>query len=450
MSYSSMMKKYKMETRVALQDFVRVDSVYDESTVSELMPFGQGVYNALQHIGRLAERFGFNVDYCDGYCTEISFGEGDNLIGIFAHADVVPVTGEWKHEKFGGEIDGNRIYGRGTSDDKGPLMAAFYAMKALKDNNKIQGYRVRLVVGGDEERGSRCLEHYFNVLKKEYPTYGFTPDADFPLIYGEKGITNLHLDIPFTIPQVKSIKGGIVLNAVCDECVIEIEKDMAFVDFAKANKYVVCDIEDDGKIMKLTFKGKTAHGSTPEKGINAGYMGLRAIAEFYHNDELLNVVTKLSDTTGKAFHGYAEGRHLGKTTYNLGVLSLDNNVLKLGINYRFPEDVDVESTIIRLREAFGAEVTHDEISEPLLLNPQSKLIKTLMKAYYVETGDKTPAFTIGGGTYAKHAKNTVAFGAAFPYSVDTMHQADEYMNLDDLYLASVIYARAIDKLGRLK
>ncbi|MCQ3034830.1 MAG: Sapep family Mn(2+)-dependent dipeptidase [Bacilli bacterium] len=439
-----------METRVALQDFVRIDSVYDETTKSDTMPFGQGVHNALQYIGRLAERFGFDVDYCDGYCTEISYGSGDTLVGIFAHADVVPVTGDWKYEKFGGQIEGNRIYGRGTSDDKGPLMAAFYAMKALKDHNKLEGYRVRLVVGGDEERGSSCLEHYFNVLKKEYPTYGFTPDAEFPLIYGEKGITNLHLNVPFTIPQVKSIKGGVVLNAVCDECVIEIENDMAFVDFAKANKYIACDIEDDGTLMKLTFRGKTAHGSTPEKGVNAGYMGLRAIAEFYKDENLLNLVTKLSDTTGKAFNAFAQGRHLGKTTYNLGVLSLDNGTLKLGVNFRFPEDVSVDATMMRIKETFGCEVSHDEISAPLLLNPQSKLIKTLMKAYYVETGDKTPAFTIGGGTYAKHAKNTVAFGAAFPYSVDTMHQPDEYMNLDDLYLASVIYARAIDKLGRLK
>ena len=202
--------------------------------------------------------------------------------------------------------------------------------------------------------------------------------------------------------------------------------------------------------MKLTFNGKTAHGSTPQKGVNAGIMGLKAIASFYKNERLIELFDKLADSTGKAFNGYSKGRHLGESTYNLGILSLDNGILKLGINYRFPEDVDAESMTIRLREIFGFNITHDEISKQLLLDPNSELIKTLMKAYSHETGDRRKPFTIGGGTYAKHAPNTVAFGAAFPYSVDTMHQPDEYMELDDLYLASVIYARAIDKLGRLK
>ena len=450
MSYSHLMRKYKLETRVALQDFIKIDSTYDASTVTEEKPFGEGVDQALKYIGRLGERFGFDVDYCNGYCTEISYGTGDRMIAIFAHADVVPATGEWKYEKFGGTIDKNRIYGRGTSDDKGPLMAAFYAIKALKDANKIKNYRVKLVVGGDEERGSSCLDYYFNHLKKEAPTYGFTPDAEFPVIYGEKGITNLFFEFPVTLPQIKSLKGGIVLNAVCDKCEVEIESNKDFIDFATSRKYINCDIVDNGKIMKLTFKGKTAHGSTPEKGINAALMALKALGQFYEYAKLVDIADNFSVYNGKAINGYSIGKYLGESTFNVGTISLEDNVLKLGVNYRFPEDVSVENTISRIKEVFNAKITHDEISPYLLLNPQSKLIQTLMKAYYRETGDKTPIFTIGGGTYAKHAKNTVAFGAMFPYSVDTMHQPDEYMNLDDLFKASVIYCRAIDTLGKLK
>ena len=450
MNFKELVKDYTNESLKTLQQLIQIDSVYDVKTINEKMPYGEGVFKAHQFMKELAIKDGFQVDECDNRCLEISCGEGDTLVGVFAHLDVVPISGEWKYPPFSATIKDNKMYGRGTSDDKGPGVSAYYALKALKDNNLIKNYRVKLVFGCDEERGSSCLEYYFNHLKKEQPTYGFTPDAEFPVIYGEKGITNLFFEFPVTLPQIKSLKGGIVLNAVCDKCEVEIESNKDFIDFATSRKYINCDIVDNGKIMKLTFKGKTAHGSTPEKGINAALMALKALGQFYEYAKLVDIADNFSVYNGKAINGYSKGKYLGESTFNVGTISIEDNVLKLGVNYRFPEDVSVENTISRIKEVFNAKITHDEISPYLLLNPQSKLIQTLMKAYYRETGDKTPIFTIGGGTYAKHAKNTVAFGAMFPHSVDTMHQPDEYMNLDDLFKASVIYCRAIDTLGKLK
>lgn len=174
----------------SLKKWIQIDSTFDESTVTELAPFGKGVQKALEYIASLAEKDGFNVDRCDGYCTEISYGEGP-LIAIYAHCDVVPVSGKWKFPPFSATIEDDIMYGRGTSDDKGPAIASYYALKLLRDNNLINGYKVTLVIGGNEECGSRCLEHYFHSLHKPYPSYGFTPDGDFPLIYGEKMLLQL-------------------------------------------------------------------------------------------------------------------------------------------------------------------------------------------------------------------------------------------------------------------
>ena len=345
------------------------------------------------------------------------------------------------------------------------ILAAHAGLESVKAGQLIEA-NLDLVLGNDITSPVAVKEFQKFGVKKVFdkdkiaivPDH-FTPNKDIKAaeqckfireFSREKGITNLFFEFPVTIPQIKSLRGGIVLNAVCDKCEVEIESNKDFIDFATSRKYINCDIVDNGKIMKLTFKGKTAHGSTPEKGINAALMALKALGQFYEYAKLVDIADNFSVYNGKAINGYSKGKYLGESTFNVGTISIEDNVLKLGVNYRFPEDVSVENTISRIKEVFNAKITHDEISPYLLLNPQSKLIQTLMKAYYRETGDKTPIFTIGGGTYAKHAKNTVAFGAMFPYSVDTMHQPDEYMNLDDLFKASVIYCRAIDTLGKLK
>ncbi|MBP5216947.1 MAG: M20/M25/M40 family metallo-hydrolase, partial [Bacilli bacterium] len=193
-NFKKLAKTYHYTAVLALQELVRKNSVYDEKTISEDAPYGKGVKSALDYIATLGHQMGVKVDQCDGRATELTFGEEGPIIGVYAHSDVVPISGTWKYPPFSAKIDGEgkekRMWGRGTSDDKGPLIAALYACKLLKDNALLNGYRVRLVAGGDEERGSSCLEYYFHHLKKEPSVYGFTPDAEFPLIYAEKGISH--------------------------------------------------------------------------------------------------------------------------------------------------------------------------------------------------------------------------------------------------------------------
>lgn len=448
MNYARLMKPYKREMITSLVRLVNIDSVYDPKTVTKGRPYGKGVEKALRYVGDLGERFGFDVDYCDGRCTELSFGEGKTLIGIYAHADVVPVSGNWKHPPFSGKIERKRIYGRGTSDDKGPLIAAFFALKALKDNGLIKGYRVKLVVGGDEERGSSGLDYYFNVLKKEEPSYGFTPDSDFPVIYAEKGRTLFRASLPVDLGAVQKIEGGAAPNAVCSKCVLTLAKDVRFVAYLEANGYHY-EYEDLGKIFKVSFLGKSAHGSTPAKGVNAAIIALKAIGEFYKVDALKNIASKLADPSGKLFGGYHKSKVLKATTYNLGMIRYEKKELAFSIDFRYGEDVKPDDYVNNFAQAFGAKTEVLARDPHLLYSPKSKFIRTLLKAYRAETGDWSRPLAIGGGTYAKHVRNTVAFGGMFPYSVNVMHAEDEFYHLDDLKLAAIIYAHAVALLGKL-
>ena len=441
MDYKKLMKQYYVDMLDVLKRFILIPSVYDEKTKTKDMPFGKDVNDALTFMARLGERYGYDVDTCDGYATEITIGEGEKLISIFAHADVVPAPGEWKYGPFNPVVENNNLYGRGTSDDKGPLIAAFYAAKALYDNSLIKNTRIRFVVGGDEERGSSCLHHYFEVLKKEEPTYGFTPDSDFPLIYGEKGITDFHVRKKIVIPNVKSIKGGVVTNAVCDKVLVEMDKDESFISYLKDN-----NVEFEQTENGLIFLGKAVHGSTPQFGKNAALNALEMLGKYYHVDELSKIGSELSDTTGKAFDLYSHSELLGDTTYCVGIISYENDELYFTVNFRYNENVKPELYKANFDHHFNVESTMKEPSNPLLFDPKCDLVSTLLKAYRLETNDMSAPLTSGGGTYAKHAKNTIAFGALFPNRESTMHEIDEYINLDEFYLSSAIYAHAIKLL----
>lgn len=446
MKYTEFLNNSKEKMIEDLMEFVSINSVYDEKTVTKAQPFGSGVAQALDYVARLGLANGFKIDKCDGYCTELTIGEGEKTIGIFAHADVVPPTGVWKDGPFSPFVEDGRIYGRGTSDDKGPFMAAFYAVLALKNANLIKDYKVRIVVGGDEERGSGCLDYYFKTLKKPDPTYGFTPDADFPLIYGEKGINDFFPELKVKIPHVKSLKGGVATNAVCDKVEIEFDDPKEFIEYCEKN---VIAHKVDGKVVKIF--GKSAHGSTPNLGVNAAIKTLSILGEVYDVPELSKLAKGLSDTSGKSFGGYTSTKLMGETTYCVGMISYEKGALKFSVNFRYPETVKSVEYKDKFDAYFGTTSTMGVESPYLLFNPKSKLVKTLMKAYRKESYDLfSDPITIGGGTYAKHCKNTVAFGALFPGREYVMHQPNEYMPLADIYKSSRIYARAIYLLGKLK
>ncbi len=453
MDYKKITKKYHKDVITSLQKWIKINSVYDEKTKARNAPFGKGVRDALDYIACLAEEKGFNVDRCNGYCTEISYGKGD-IIGIYAHADVVPVSGEWKYPPFSGEIADNKMYGRGTSDDKGPAMAAFYALCALKDNNLIDGYQVRLVIGGNEESGSKCLEYYFNKLKKPYPKYGFTPDGEFPLIYGEKGIANYKVEQDIVFKNVKEIHGGVVANSVIDKAYAIIKADFKLLKEARIYfeaigcKYEIKEILETEYRIEVT--GKAAHGSLPHEGINAALVLMKFLGLYFHDSSLEVVPNYYLDTNGTKLGCFYETPLLHETTYNVGILDYKDGKLSYIVNFRYPEKVKVKNVIEKLEKLDIGKVTLLSESKPLLMDPNSKMVQTLLHVYQDETHDyESQIMTIGGGTYAKESKNTLAFGSHFVGRDDRIHNSDETITLDDLTSSIAIYAHAIDALGRL-
>jgi succinyl-diaminopimelate desuccinylase len=441
---------YHQEAIAQLARWIQIPSVHDDKTIRPGKPYGETVDQALKFIGKLAEKDGFQVDYCDGHVTEITYGTGP-LIAVYAHADVVPVAEGWQHPPFGGVIDNGRMYGRGTSDDKGPALASYYALKMLKEKQLIHGFQVKLVIGGNEEKGSGCLKYYFHQLKKPYAVAGFTPDGNFPLIYGEKGISNFEISGHVHLRGIHMINAGIVANSVIDKAVAEVDPlfslERGLQSFGFPYTYEVI-----GKKARITFLGKAAHGSLPQLGKNAGTALLSFLAKVYPQEPLNTLAQQYQDYSGKNLGINATGPLLKDTTNNIGLIRYDGHHFSLIANFRYPETVDYAKVETRLKAITPAPLTFATLgtSPMLVFDPNAPMIQTLLHAYQDETGDKvTPMITIGGGTYAKEAKNTVAFGSKFPTKEDFIHENDEKIDLEDFTQSMAIYARAIFDLGKL-
>lgn len=455
-NFKKLSKGYEKEALGVLGELVKKKSVYDANSVKEGAPFGDGVKSALDFIAKKGQEYGFKVDTCQGYCTEISFGDGNGPeIGIYAHGDVVPASGKWDVPPFSAKIIGEgksaKMVSRGTSDDKGPLVAALMAIKLLKDNGLIKDYKVRLVAGGDEERGSSCLKTYFEKLGKKPTDYGFTPDADFPLIYGEKGIVRGLFSKLIDLSPIIAMNGGSVSNAVCDSFLVTLPKDKKLEEAIKGNKEI--DLSEAGEIDILTFKGVSAHGSSPEKGVNAALKAFAFLGTFYKIAFLKRLSDLLFDSKGTSFGGDCHSDIFGDSSWNYGIVNYDGNkhLLTSSIDYRFGENADWKKAIKSFEQKTETNVNILSYDSYLLFDKKSPLVSTLMKSYKRMTHklfDKP--FAIGGGTYAKEAKNCVAYGSAFKDHPGDIHAPNEYIYLDDLYKQIAIYADAIYSLGQLK
>lgn len=448
--YDKLVEKYQKDLLKSLNEFVAINSVYDEKTVDEKNPYGKGVSAALKYIGELAKKDDFIVNNYDNRVVEILVGEGDKNIAILAHADVVPEGTGWENEPFKVTEKKGVLYGRGVADDKGPLLASYYALKALRDNKMLGNYQVRFLVGGDEERGSSCMDYYFHTLKKPQPTLGFSPDSDFPLIFAEKGIINFESKHKLNIPGLISIKGGVASNSVIEKCEVKFELNLEFLHyigdrFSKSEAQIVTN--DD--ITTVTFFGKAAHGATPELGINAGIIALQTLAKFSKNDTLERIVKLYKPLDGSGYNCNGSSREMGKNSSNVGLISYEDGVLSIITNFRYVDTCDKKTLIENMKEANKPGTVKILGEAALVYYPKdSDLIATLLKSYQDETGDlETKPLAIGGGTYAKEAENTVAFGMQFPGRESYMHSPKEATRKEDLLKGMAIYARAIHDLG---
>ena len=451
--YEKLTAKYQKDLMKSLQEFVAINSTYDESTVSQLHPFGEGVSKALNYIANLAANDGFEVQNYDNKVVEIIYGRGEKNLTIMAHADVVPAgsTG-WENDPFKVTEKKGILYGRGVADDKGPLLSCYYALKALRDNGELGGYQIRFLVGGNEESGSLCMEHYFKELKKPQPTLGFSPDSDFPLIFAEKGIINFEIDTYVDIPGLISLQGGLAPNAVIEKCIVKHEIDLKLLELVMdkySRKEASISTVDD--VSTITFTGLSAHGSTPELGVNAGMMALSTLAKYSKNANLIRLVRALDNLDGSGYGCGAKSKEMGHNSSNVGLISYEEGLLKIVVNFRYVDTCNRDDLVNQMTSTFKPSKIKILGESPLLYYPKdSVLVSTLLKSYQDETGDlESKPLAIGGGTYAKEADNVVAFGMQFPGWDSAMHAIAEKSKKDDLFKAMSIYARAIIDLGKL-
>lgn len=448
-----------------LFDLLSVPSVREDDKATTDAPVGPGPKAALLKFLEIGERDGFESKNIENIAGHLEYGQGDELMGIFGHVDVVPVGTGWETDPFKPEIRDGKIYARGASDDKGPSMGAYYALKIIKELGLPISKRVRFIIGTDEESGWKCMTRYMEVEEK--PDFGFAPDAEFPIINGEKGNTSINLKFSGTNGgdyHLESFNSGFRVNMVPESATAVIrfaedveaaELEAQFAVFAEANP-ITGSVEIDGRTATVIVKGKSAHGASPASGINGGTYLAAFLNQFDFGEgakAYLTAITTLihEDTTGANLGIKHVDDIMGETTANAGLFEFKagEKVNTVTVNIRYPKGTSattMAAAISSLVEPLNGSTEIISERQPHYVSEDDEMVKTLLAVYEEHTGLKGHGQVIGGGTFGQLLERGVAYGAMFPNSVDTMHQANEFMSVDDLINATVIYVDAIYRL----
>ena len=457
---------YKDELIENIRKWIAIPSIQG-APAGENAPFGREVRKMLDTALEDGRRFGFEVRDIDGYAGDISLGSGEQTMGMLAHLDVVPLGDGWKHDPLGGEIENGKLYGRGATDDKGPALCALYAMRAVKEAGIPLKHGVRLILGCDEETGMSDMRHYASKVKM--PDYGFSPDAEFPVINIEKGGVNMRLskvtggeegaampvynlyagERPNVVPAEATAVVGLG-----DMTLEALNEKLAGIAAAheKFNLKAVPEIAGRAKIVATGVNG---HAAMPWSGVNAAGMLLIALKELNAGGGSREAIALLAeavgmDTTGEALGIACRDELSGELTCSLGILRYDGNEITAHLDCRYPicgDEPAMLGSAVKAVAPAGMSVRLIGSHEPLYVPADHKIVKGLLKVYHEVTGLEAYTIAIGGGTYSRMMPNTVAFGVCFPGDMDLCHVADEYIEIDKMMLGVKIFAHAIVELA---
>lgn len=446
-----------------LKGLLSIESVREDSKASKDAPVGPGPRQALDYMYELAKRDGFSTHDVDHIAGRIEAGQGEDVLGILCHVDVVPAGDGWDSDPFDPVVTDDAIIARGTLDDKGPTIVAYYAVKILNDMNVDWKKRIHMIIGTDEESDWKCTDRYFQT--EEMPTLGFAPDAEFPAIHGEKGITTFDLiqdqineDVDEPDYELLNFESGQRYNMVPDhaEARVLVKENMTdviqnFEYFVEQNELQGESTVDSG-ILILTVEGKAVHGMDPSLGVNAGLYLLKFLSSLnldksakdfveFNNRYLFD--SHFGEKMGMKFHTDV----MGDVTTNIGIIKYDNKEAgRYGVNLRYPQGFEFEEAVERFTNEIkdiGFSLELGKVQKPHYVDKDDPFVEKLVKAYRNQTGDMTEPYTIGGGTYARNLDKGVAFGAMFEDTEDLMHQKNEYMTKKQLINATSIYLEAI-------
>ncbi|WP_328210885.1 dipeptidase PepV [Brevibacillus centrosporus] len=465
-----------------LYGLLRIPSVKDGQTSEPGAPMGKEIGRALDYMLDLAERDGFRTANLEGYVGYAQLGdsESDDYVAVLGHLDVVAATGDWTSPPYEPTMREGKLFARGAIDDKGPTLAAYYGMKIVKELGLSLKHNVRFIFGTDEESGSRCMARYRETEK--LPLAGFTPDADFPIVHAEKGQINTRImlgkrtsDPSVAVRNVAgqgtaapwrllSFFGGgtanmvpksarAVLTAVETERLSEMAAAYSLYCESRGSKGAA---RIEAEQLVLSMEGKAAHGMEPELGINAALELVHFLVAHSFQEEaerFLRCVDQylFEDYAGEALGIASADEITGALTINSGILQYEpDGESFFHINLRYPVTDEASRILEGIAERVGK---YGFVIEPPLLKKghhvpkDHPMIGILQRVYQEMTGLAPVLLSTGGGTYAYHIGNGVAFGPLFPGKTSLAHQADEYIEVEDLLLSAAMYARAIYELA---
>ncbi|MCI2057728.1 MAG: dipeptidase PepV [Oscillibacter sp.] len=458
MDLNTQIEQLRPDMIAALKTLVNIKSVQDAPAPGA--PYGKGAADCLAAALELCKKLGFRTHNMDGHCGWAEYGEGKEMVMVLGHLDVVPEGDGWTVCKpyEATEQDG-KLYGRGTIDDKGPIIASVYALKALKDEGFEPKRRVRIVFGCNEETGSADMQYYLE-HGGEIPATGFTPDGEYPLINGEKGVCDVTFEKKLHQSgdwRLLSLTGGTAPNIVPAHA----SADIACPADAKLPEGTdVIRVTRTAAGARIEAEGVSAHGSRPELGKNAIGRLCMFLKELPLSGDAAAAVGYIADmigmdTVGKHFGIDLRDDRSGTLSFNLGMARCDEgkdgaSAVRFTINYRWPVTYTYEDCGPKLNDAFekaGWSIAGNNHGVALYQAPECELVTKLLAVYREFTGDNSPAKCIGGGTYAKSIPNILAFGPVFPGVPAPEHEPNEYIELDRLVLNAKIYAAAIRALA---
>ncbi|MCI5647885.1 MAG: dipeptidase PepV [Fusicatenibacter sp.] len=455
MEFRKLVEKRQEELIADLARCVQIPSVYAQDQSG--LPYGKAVDECLDYMLSRAEAMGFsvcNMDHQLGWCE---YGSGDEMVAVLAHLDVVPEGDGWTVPPYEGRVIDGRIYGRGTMDDKGPAVAALYGLLALKEAGIVPRRRIRLIFGLNEETGSADMKYYLS-HGGEVPVMGITPDGEYPVINGEKGLVTQEFSCSMNQSGeilLADLAGGTAHNIVPAQASARLicQKKTAQEIAERTAEKITCTLTEDG--IRIEADGIGAHGGSPQEGENAIGRLLLFLNQLPLEGDLSRAVRFLAEKIGMEYDGKSLGIAMedevsGPLTVNLGVIRGDSEQITVKLNYRYPVTYRFDACGPVVNAAFlqaGFHETFLSHKAGIYMAPESDLVSKLLKVYSDYTGEEAKPKCIGGGTYAKMIPNTLAFGPIFPGDEVREHKPDEYMEIDRLLDNAAILAAAMNELA---
>ena len=444
-SVDSIIERNRDALIASLQENIRIPST--EGTPEPGAPFGRAVREALDHALATGAKLGLSTTDMEGYVGCIEYGEGEEMVGVICHLDVVPEGTGWTFPPYSGHIEDGVLYGRGTLDDKGPAFAAIYALGAIKEAGIKLRRRVRIILGTNEETGWGCMNYYQQ--HGEAPTLGFTPDANYPLVCSEKGIYHSGFEKKFR-SNIR-IKSGTRQNVVAGRTEIFVPVSAERVNGAirAANlpefEYEVKEAENG---TELVIIGLDAHAASPQEGKNSMQAAFTVLDLLGLPGEDGETIATLHRALGMDLHGESMGLDIsdpsGRLTLNPGVMVWDEDGIKeFKLDVRHPTSLSNRVVKAKQEEALGMKAVWEHAQDGLYVPEDSELVSKLMKVWEERSGLKLEPLRIGGGTYARAFRNVVGFGPEIPGHPATIHMPNEVIPIDDLLFDAHVIADAM-------